>query len=382
MARRSSSCSPRGISSSSTRPQRDRARRRGGAAAGGRCSRRCCGSRTSRASKRCSACSSAPRSGERERRELLAADVPAARLRGLGGRRVDGGLPAGARRAGAVGPRARGGCPGHDARGRVTSPRPPCPAIPTTRPRRACSRGPRQRSRLVAGGRASGGRAPVRRAQGVSQLEEILQVSTKGVDDNSERKREAAHGLDRVNMFSGRKRHMSSPILPISDPLASTENQAIRSRRGHPCRSSSELTAGEGASPLDRRSRGGPPPEVLDQIAAAGKIEERLREDGRQLRFSTGQDGHTIIEVRDNTGADDRAPVRRRGARDGRRKATGVGLSADVHLIACRQLRSRRPDHDHGPRVRLGNDQDHRRADGRRTRARHAPDRGADEAGG
>lgn len=93
---------------------------------------------------------------------------------------------------------------------------------------------------------------------------------------------------------------MSSPIMPISDPLGPPRikpSAAAEDIRAFV----SELTAGEGSFALDV-SRGGPPPAVLDQIAAAGKIEERLREDGRQLRFSTGQDGHTIIEVRDNTG--------------------------------------------------------------------------------
>jgi hypothetical protein len=40
-------------------------------------------------------------------------------------------------------------------------------------------------------------------AQGMSHLREILQVSAGGVDDGSERKREAAHGLDRVTRFQG-----------------------------------------------------------------------------------------------------------------------------------------------------------------------------------
>ena len=43
----------------------------------------------------------------------------------------------------------------------------------------------------------------VRPAQGMSQLQEILKVSAKGVDDHSERKREAAHGLGRATRFQG-----------------------------------------------------------------------------------------------------------------------------------------------------------------------------------
>jgi hypothetical protein len=40
-------------------------------------------------------------------------------------------------------------------------------------------------------------------AQGMSHSEEILQVSARRVDDGIERKREAAHGLDRVTRFQG-----------------------------------------------------------------------------------------------------------------------------------------------------------------------------------
>jgi len=40
-------------------------------------------------------------------------------------------------------------------------------------------------------------------AQGMCHLQEMLQVSAKGVDDHIERKREAAHGLDRVTRFQG-----------------------------------------------------------------------------------------------------------------------------------------------------------------------------------
>jgi hypothetical protein len=37
----------------------------------------------------------------------------------------------------------------------------------------------------------------------MSQLEEILKVFANGVDDDGERKREGAHGLDRVTRFQG-----------------------------------------------------------------------------------------------------------------------------------------------------------------------------------
>jgi hypothetical protein len=134
-------------------------------------------------------------------------------------------------------------------------------------------------------------------------LEEILQVSAKDVDDGSERKREAAHGMDRETPFSGRKRHMSSPILPITDltgrptdtPQASTSAEDIGVVV-------SALSVGEFPLTLIA-SRGGPPPELLEQIAVAGAIEEQLRESGQQLRFSLLAGGdRTRIELVDRDG--------------------------------------------------------------------------------
>jgi hypothetical protein len=46
--------------------------------------------------------------------------------------------------------------------------------------------------------------------------------------------------------------------------------------------------------------RGGPPPEVLDQMALAGAVDEGLRESGRQLRFlPAGHGERTRIELHD-----------------------------------------------------------------------------------
>ncbi len=138
--------------------------------------------------------------------------------------------------------------------------------------------------------------------QSVSQLEEMLQVSANDVDEHSERKREAAHGLDRVTTFSGRKRHMSSPILPIDGNLSPSITDApLDISAEHVGAFASELVAG--ATPLDVvASRGGPPPYVLEQIATAAGIDEELREGGHQVRFSTASDGRTAIEVHDSDG--------------------------------------------------------------------------------
>jgi hypothetical protein len=137
----------------------------------------------------------------------------------------------------------------------------------------------------------------------MSQLEQILQVSAKDVDDGSERTREAAHGMDRKPPFSGRKRHMSSPILPITDltgrpidtPLSASNAEGIGVIV-------SALNARE-YPPTLIASRGGPPPELLEQIAVAGAIEEQLRESGHQLRFSLAASGErTSIELIDRDG--------------------------------------------------------------------------------
>lgn len=47
-------------------------------------------------------------------------------------------------------------------------------------------------------------------------------------------------------------------------------------------------------------SRGGPPPELLAQMAAAGRTESRLRARGRHLRFvGDGLGARTTIELHD-----------------------------------------------------------------------------------
>jgi hypothetical protein len=137
----------------------------------------------------------------------------------------------------------------------------------------------------------------------MSQLEEILQVSAMDVDDGYVRKREAAHGMDRKTPFSGRKRHMSSPILPITDftgrptdipqtPTSAEDIGAIVS----------VLSASEFPLALIA-SRGGPPAELLEEIAAAGMLEEQLRESGYRLRFTSAAGGRrTAIELIDRDG--------------------------------------------------------------------------------
>ncbi len=50
-------------------------------------------------------------------------------------------------------------------------------------------------------------------------------------------------------------------------------------------------------------ARGGPPAEVLDQIASAGRIHEQLHRAGEELAFVAGAPGEPVrIEVRDRQG--------------------------------------------------------------------------------
>jgi hypothetical protein len=141
----------------------------------------------------------------------------------------------------------------------------------------------------------------------MSQLEEILQVSAASVDEHGERKREAAHGLDRATTFSGRKRHMSSPILPIDGNLSPsiTEMPADTSAE-HIGAFVSELAAGT-APPDVLASRGAPPPYVLEQIGAAASIDEELRDCGHHVHFASVEDGVTSIELQDRDGSPVRA---------------------------------------------------------------------------
>ena len=50
-------------------------------------------------------------------------------------------------------------------------------------------------------------------------------------------------------------------------------------------------------------THGGPPPELLDQMARADQINMRLRRSGRELCFALSADGRSLqIELRDSAG--------------------------------------------------------------------------------
>jgi hypothetical protein len=97
---------------------------------------------------------------------------------------------------------------------------------------------------------------------------------------------------------------MSSPILPIQGPTGHTRPtpDADATLRGVAAFASA-LADSERTITIDA-SRGGPPPEVLEQMSAAGEINERLRQDGQELRFSAPLPGRRVgVELCDIDGA-------------------------------------------------------------------------------
>jgi hypothetical protein len=95
---------------------------------------------------------------------------------------------------------------------------------------------------------------------------------------------------------------MSSPIIPIEGPLGlPTVTPPADGSAEYVGMFAAKLAEGETTFAL-LASRGGPPPEVLEQIAAAGSIEVQLRESGRQLRFTRAEDGRTRVEIHDHKG--------------------------------------------------------------------------------
>jgi hypothetical protein len=95
---------------------------------------------------------------------------------------------------------------------------------------------------------------------------------------------------------------MSSPILPVDGPSGPTSPTNPTSAVSGDFGFMVELTLGKSASGI-HLARGGPPPEVLEQIDAARRIEEQLRESGQHLRFSPAPSGgRTTIAIHDRDG--------------------------------------------------------------------------------
>ena len=230
-----------------------------------------------------------------------------------------------------------------------------CHAIPTTRPPRACSRRPR---RLLAVRQArhacDGGE------QSMSQSRRrYFKFPQRPSMNTSERKREAAHGLDRVTTFSGRKRHMSSPLLPISgpfEPITADRSQQSPAPRTIGCvrRPSSAPSASrarrrrEPAAARRRRARADRRRRQDRRAAARGRPSAALLDAG------DGGASRSSFTIATATRAD---AVGCRGARAGRRKAAGVGAVDVTHRLSASLHRlNRRPDHDLGACLGPGND--------------------------
>jgi len=116
-------------------------------------------------------------------------------------------------------------------------------------------------------------------------------------------KREAAHGVDRVTRFQGENAHMSSPILPIEGPLGPRFAGREATVAGDVDDFLAELNAGGRALSI-AVVRMGPPPEVLEQIAAAAKIDRRMRAAGQRVSFApAGLGGRAQAEIHDHDGS-------------------------------------------------------------------------------
>jgi hypothetical protein len=94
---------------------------------------------------------------------------------------------------------------------------------------------------------------------------------------------------------------MSSPLLPIPGPLGRATPPSATGA-GDACAFVTELDAGTRALEIGA-ARGGPPPEVLGQMLAAGRLYDKLRESGHEVCFSTPAPGERLaIELRDARG--------------------------------------------------------------------------------
>lgn len=104
---------------------------------------------------------------------------------------------------------------------------------------------------------------------------------------------------------------MTSPILPfdgpspfagLSHPMSFMPPTGERSvPTGNRTALGSELSANDRAYTHEADS-GTPPAEVLDQIAAAGRISRQLSESGHELRFSKSEGGRVTVELADHEG--------------------------------------------------------------------------------
>jgi hypothetical protein len=95
---------------------------------------------------------------------------------------------------------------------------------------------------------------------------------------------------------------MSSPIMPIQGPVGPASPTSTRRVAGGDMNAFvAELTSSDRDLRIEA-ALNGPPPDVLDQIATAGRIHDQLRESGHEVRFSSDEDGRPAIELHDRGG--------------------------------------------------------------------------------
>ena len=97
---------------------------------------------------------------------------------------------------------------------------------------------------------------------------------------------------------------MTSSILPFHGPssLAGfSYPMSLMRDTGDPVAPQSDLSTADRLL-ASQDGSGSPPPEVLDQVAAAGRISREMRESGHELRFSGGQEGRVTVELADREG--------------------------------------------------------------------------------
>jgi hypothetical protein len=96
---------------------------------------------------------------------------------------------------------------------------------------------------------------------------------------------------------------MSSPIMPITGPLGPASPTPPATAGGGDFAVLMSKLYGSGHGPDIEAGRGGPPPELLDQMAAADEINQQLRESGRELRFSIAEPAAGVkVELHDLDG--------------------------------------------------------------------------------
>ncbi|MFZ1924895.1 MAG: hypothetical protein WAU42_02010 [Solirubrobacteraceae bacterium] len=94
---------------------------------------------------------------------------------------------------------------------------------------------------------------------------------------------------------------MTSSILPFNGPCSlagSSYSMPFTGDAGDTAAFQSDVSASDRLL-ASQDGSGTPPPEVLDQVAAAGRISREMRESGHELRFSKGQGGRVTVEFED-----------------------------------------------------------------------------------